>query len=285
MFEVKLKARILTKNRVLRLWASSLISKISLFLAFLSAVYPTLWFFYPAEEIFPYLEKSLAVAVLVFFSVCSVFFFGFSVMRDFYFKTQLFHLSDKNTVSPKRFYTLSQGVRYFTCHLRVILYKTLWGMLFFSPAVFSVSGIVLSLYSTGRMIKSIFIILVFLSVVLLFVGTVFYVTVTGRYFLCDYLMYISPMQPVKDVVSSSTQCLKGKLISLLFKRISLIPWKLFSLSGVGLPFSSVFVKTVHCVICDELYKNMNEKTRLFSRFYPMLNRKMKTFGRKKKALS
>lgn len=285
MLDAKIKARILIRNKVFSLWLSSITAKGALMLSLVCGFYPLLRLFYPAKEIFPYLSHSLAVILLLFFLSSSLVFLFFYVVRSFFFKAQIFYLTDKSGVAPRRFFTLSQGMRYFVCHIKIAVYKFMWGALLFSPSALSAFVMAATLYSEGEMIKSIFIALAALTAFLFLLGMLFYVTVTGRYYLCDYLMYISPLQPVNDVISSSIECLKGRLISLLLKRISIIPWRLFSVFGVSVPFSSVFTKTAKAVLCDEIYKTVNVNGGLISGISTVRKTGIKAIGKRKKALS
>ncbi|MBR3767382.1 MAG: hypothetical protein IKL10_03970 [Clostridia bacterium] len=272
MFDLKMRARLLLRGKIIRLWFLSVFPVFFIILGVLCFLPPFMSIFYDAKEMFPYLSEKTAVLMLSFLGIMSVFMFFFSAVGKLYFKAKLFFLQDENSPKPDSFYKFSQGLRFIYCHFTVAFYKLVWAVLFFSP-----SGITfLIMYSTftlnGSMIKSIFITLVTLFVISFLIACVFYLSITGRYYLCDYLMFISPLQSVKNVISTSAEKTRGRLTELLYKRLCIIPYRFLSVFIVTAPYSRVFTKCLKAVICEKLYSEEKISLKLSSAVF-FINRK------------
>lgn len=253
MFNMKMRARYLLKGKSFKLFVKSLIPPLLLMTALLSAVIPVMSIISGTDAVMPDFTAETAVVADIFLSVSSLVLVLFCFMIRFYNKAVLFAISDPAQCKCGVFYCFSQTFRYIRCRLIVFLCKSVWVLLFFSPAFITAGFTAFEMIHSGEMIKSIFITLSVLTVFLFIGGIAFYFTVTGRYYLTDYLMCISPMQPAKEVVSSSVICLKGKLVSLAFARLRLVPLRILSLVPFFAPYYQVFVKLLEVMTAEKFY--------------------------------
>ena len=259
MFNMKMRARYLIRGRSLKIFIRSMLPSLLLFSALLSAIIPVMSIYYGVKAVIPYLTESFGIMICVLLGLSSLALLLFSFMVRLYNKAELFSLSDPLQCKGSTFFSFTQTVRYIKCRFIIFVLRCTWALVFFSPAFITAGFTAFQLIYSGEMIKSIFITLFALTVLLFIGGAAFYFTVMGRYFLADYLMLISPIQPAKEVVSSSVLSLQGKLLSLAFIRLRLIPLKILSALMFFLPYYRAFLKLLIVMTAEKLYgRRLNE---------------------------
>ncbi len=260
MFDMKMRARYLLKGNILKLFAGAFLPLFFLLSSFFSAVIPVVVFLEGPQRVIPYMRKEAAVITAVVLAVLSLLFIMFYFIRSFFNKAVFFSISDPSQCKSNIFYSFSQGIRYIRYRILLRLHKAVWALLFFSPAFITAAFTVLEIMHSGEMIKSIFITLVALAVTLLISGACFYFVVSGRYFLADYLMCISPMQPAGEVISSSVISLKGRLVMLAFHRLCTMPYRILALIPFFAPYYASYSKLLNVMIAEKFYgKRIKER--------------------------
>lgn len=206
-----------------------------------------------AEEVFPYAEKKTALMLAFLLLFASLFLFTASAVYSLYFRARLYCTGFLNEGTPERFYGIKQTVRYFRCRLQVIGLKLLWAVLFFSPFFVSIAFLLLLLYVEREMIRSIFFTLILLTSILFIIGAVFYFTVTGRYFLCTYLLFVNPLEDSSGAVESSVMALDKRLIRLAFLRLRLLHYGILSRLPFFICYYRAFFEYMNLIISEKIY--------------------------------
>lgn len=257
-----MKARYLIKGKYVFFWSESLLPVFYRLCFAVMLAFPVMTALYSPEELFGETDIRAVIAVNVFLILCGLFFLIVSYTRKLYLNAKLYSLLEENSTPPGRYFNFSFTFRYMGSRLIIFAKKALNIMLFFIPFVLISFVTVIGLKANGEMIKSIFLTLLILDICLFFVGAVFSFTVNGRYFICDYLFYLNPRMPVRSITKTAQSLCRGKLISLAFYRIRLLPWRLLSVFPVTFPFSSVFIKACYAYIARELYSDRKFYRRL-----------------------
>lgn len=253
MFSIKINAMKLIKGRILKLFGTLLSVPFIFICAFLAGFMVFSVSLFGMEAVFGYFSREIQTALSVLCVISCTVLLLFYFLFSFYSKAVFFSLSDDSSVSPLAVCSFRCAVRYMRCRFTVALYKLLWAIFFFSPAVitllFTLSQIILS----GEMIKSSFIALITACVIMLLGGAVFFFVVASRYFLTDYLLYISPMQPVREAVSSSVMLLRGRLIYVSLLRLYLAFSSVAAVVPLLLPRCAVLYRCMSVLACERLY--------------------------------
>ncbi|MBE6716535.1 MAG: hypothetical protein E7573_06405 [Ruminococcaceae bacterium] len=252
MSSVKFRAAEIISGRVFFLWRKYFSRICVLFFSFAALVPSFLALFYDVSDIFPFFDENTGMIFLVLTGLSSVFLFVFSFVMKARADGWMFHLSDKNTARPDSFYSFSQGMRYLSLSFLKNAMKLLWATVFYLPC----TALTLFLFSgmyEGEMIRTVFFTLLGSDILLFITGTVFYAAAVGRYYLCEFLFFLNPLTSPRELISSSVSLMKGKSISLLFMRISLLLWKLSVISPVSFPVLPVYSKSVKLVLSEKLY--------------------------------
>lgn len=252
MTDIKVRARLLIKGKIMKLWIKSILPFAFFVISMLTFAVPLLFVFYGTKEVLPYLEKNTAYIAVAALFIISVFMFLFALIRKCYSEANVFFLLDKNGTAPESYFRFSQGVRYMRMKILVMFYNLLWGTVFMFPSFFLFYVLFAGIYG-GSMIKSIFVTLTVSGILLFLCGAAFFYTVCSRYFLCEYLFYLYPLSPVRSLVFSSVLLSRQKLLYITKCRLSLLPWRIFGIFGFTGPFARVFVKCIKAVLAESIY--------------------------------
>ena len=253
MFDIKINGMKLIKGRILRLFGT-LLSVPFIFICVLFSGFMVFSVsFFGMDAVFGYFSREIQTALTVLCVISCAVLLLFYFLFSFYSKAVFFSLSDDSSVSPLSVCSFRCAVRYMKCRFTVAIYKLLWAIFFFSPGMltllFTLSQIILS----GEMIKSSFAVLIMATVIMLLGGAVFFFVVASRYFLTDYLLYISPMQPVREAVSSSVMLLRGRLIYVSLLRLYLAFSSVAAVVPLLLPRCAVLYRCMRVLACERLY--------------------------------
>lgn len=222
----------LIKGKTLRLFIRSVFVFFIFVCALLSAFITFFSLYFGADAVFGYSDSKIQLSLTVFFAVSAAVLFLFYFLFAFCTRASYFSLSDSTLLPEESVCKFSCAVRYMKCRFCVALYRLSWALLFFLPGMVTLLFTFCEIMLSGGIIKSVFFVLICASLALLSGGGIFYFVVSSRYFLTDYLLYISPLQPVREVVASSVMLMKGKLIYVSLLRLYLI----FSSVGALIPF-------------------------------------------------
>lgn len=262
MFDLKMKARLLLGDRYIKLWIFKLLS--ALYLCFsLYLIFP------PVFTVFYGGDTEISGKEIVFNCICvlcALFFIVFSFLLKLYYKAKLFYPIDKKCLPPSVFFSFFLTFRFIKLHFYVFLRKLFLFVVFYFPSALAFFVLVAGIFINGSMLKSVFFCLLSLGLTLLILGTAFFFSYGGKYFICDYLFYLNPRMPADEIIKTASSLLREKLISAAVFRLSLFPWKLLSLCVFSLPFSSVYSDAAKAYKAEEIYSD-REYYRNFNRLF------------------
>lgn len=260
MTELKVRARLIVKGRIMKLWAEGVLPFVLSAISFLVFLVPLFCIFYTPTGVLPYFENNAAAAVSGGLAAAALLLFLFALIRKCYSEASVFFSLDKNGTAPESYYKFSQGLRFMRMKILILFYKLLWGTVFMFPSVFLFYTL-FAVTLTSDMIKSVFFILLAAGTVLFICGLLFFYSVNSRYFLCEYLFYLYPLSPAGSIVKSSVLLSTGKLLYITRCRLSIIPWKLFGIFIFTLPFSRAYAKCIRAVTAEYIYGERKCRTK------------------------
>ena len=176
----------------------------------------------------------------------------FAFALGFYARAWVCYSLDKNQTRPKSLLRPSQALRYCRCRVNVAARKTLWLVLYLLPAAILFAAL---RYYNGAAWMANGVRQVLITADALFAGTglAFFAVSSSRYCMAEYLLYLNPLLPPGEAVSSSQRLTKGKLLAITAERLSLLPWALAGLLVLPLPFVLVYRRFCAAALCERLY--------------------------------
>lgn len=249
MIELKLRARKAINGHIFSLFMRHILRCFILVCSVISFIPCFLGCFY---DVFPTINGRAEKIFLCLLGLSSVFLFVFSYILKCVNNAHLFHMCDKNTAAPDSFFSFYQGIRYLTVSFFRVTLKALWALIFFTPPVFLSVCLFSAVYS-GEMLSSVFFTLVSADILLFITGGIFYITASGRYYLCSFLFFLNPLTSPREIIRSSVLLMKSRLLFLLRARLSLVPWAVSGLFLPCLPFCMIYLKTQSLLISEMIY--------------------------------
>lgn len=258
MLYIKLAARKSLEGSIIKhilLHISCVLMKAAAFICFL---YPAMSLFYESSVLFSgikFLENNrylsgLTLAFMVFAGI-SIFLAAAGI--KFYSEAEYFYITGENQFCPVKFLCLRQSLRYIKYRLAVMALKLAGIFFFYFPAAAVTAGTFIYLRK-NTMIKEMFWVLVFTAAVFFAGGTVFYRLFSAKYFLCPYLLYLNPMQSVREVIFSSVLLTEGRRREIFIMNMNILPWKYASYIIFIKPFSECYIKSIRAFMCRRLYE-------------------------------
>lgn len=255
MFEIKMKARLLLKNRYFVFFMREVLSFFYKVSSFFLLVIPVISIFYSPEEIFGETDVRLIYGIIAILTASAFLFTVFSFGEKLYFRAVLCSKLEKNFPKATSFRNFRTVIRFTLCSILVSIKKFINRLIFFMPFFLMLFITVTGLFVNGNMLRSIFITLTALTAALFVLGAFFSLIVNKRYFLCDYLFCINPRMPVRSLIKTSTDFTKGKLLSIAYHSAVLLPWKILQLFPLTTPFSSTYTKACNLCKSYQIYKS------------------------------
>ncbi len=208
MFEIKMNARYIVHRGDIPLKKAYYEPKLMLFgavVCFLTSAgliagNENLFFRY-----FPFPLPVMSAIVLLAGSCFLYFYFS----ARLYFLAFVLHLADKDFSHPASLMKFTCVVKYGACMLCVRIIRLMWRCLFFLPAAVIGLLIVRTFEMHGQMSAVTLLSLCATFSALFITGAVYYISVQGRYTMCELLFIRSPRQGIYGIIKSSVQIFSG----------------------------------------------------------------------------
>ena len=251
-------ARRKMKGRLLRCFARRLCAPLAVFLGLVLLLPAVLCFAYGTPAVLAYAEVgplpwgwmngALPFVLLAAGTAALLFAVAFS----FYERAWVFYSFDKNQTRPKSLLRPSQAWRYLRCLAGVAARKAGWLLLYLLPAA---APLALLRYGAGSlwMTAAVRFVLTAALSLLLAAGLAFYAVASSRYYMAVYLLYLNPLMPPGEAISSSVRLTEGRLFAVAARRLSLLPWALSELLVLPLPFAAVYRRFCAAALCERLF--------------------------------
>lgn len=266
MFAIKTRARWLTHGAKTKTMLLSFLpvaalagAAVSIFLAVMTAAYGAITVF----ETYPFVSLLVRIPALAkavpgaFFCLGALFLLGFSAAR-FTLLAAFYYRTDHNQTRPVRFLSLKMGIRAFACTAQLFFRKTGWALALGSPALLTAvslffllrRGLPPMLFFAGAGLAA--------GQAVTAAGA--YFVLTGRYCLTRYLLYLNPLMPVKEAISSGVLLTRGKRFFTAACRLSALPWRVLCLFSFTRPFAYAYTRLIHAVLCETIFAE--DKTKI-----------------------
>lgn len=255
MFEIKIRARLIVKNRYLIFFLRELLSLFYGLSFLLLLAVPVMNIFYSSEEIFGAADIRLVYLINAVLVLSAIFFAFFSFGEKLYFRAILCSRLEKNAPKASSLRNIKTVIRFAVCRILILIKKLVNRIIFFMPFSVMLFITVTGLVMQENMLSGIFLALVILTAALFVLGAAFSFAVNKRYFLCDYLFCLNPRMPVRSLIKTSADYTKGRLLSIAYYSAVLLPWKILQLFPLTAPFCVAYTNACNLCKAYQIYRS------------------------------